>query len=194
MFILSAFIVNGSLNSLVGNSMLIRDESMPFALLAEEMSKNIVEIQEALTDYSLSYNEERIKEVEETASEFKSDLSKFKDMFSRENDEANLKSVADIEAGLEAFIKTGKDMTDAYNTKGKDEGEKLMGSFDEKSNSLKEKMDVLLSSQTKEATEMAANIVELSSKSKTVLWGFIGLTLIVSIIIALYSRRRQRFI
>jgi methyl-accepting chemotaxis protein len=186
LMVVAIVITSLSINTVISNSQHVNDESFPFAITADEIVLNTVQVQQWLTDVSATHNPDGYKDAEESAAGFKEGIEKFKEMFKEENDITALKQTEEIETSFNEFYTTGKQMANAYITQGIDAGNKLMGVFDEASAQLANKVMALRESQTNEASLMIKGIVDASNRVKTVLYLLGGITVILSILIAFF--------
>jgi methyl-accepting chemotaxis protein len=157
----------------------IQRESLPFALIADEMVLDVTQVQQFLQDAAATHNRDSFGEADKYAQDFKKNSAKFRAMFEMEKDAEALKQLADIEKKFDAFYDLGKKMTEIYITKGIAAGNELMGDFDERSTELGEVLGELRQVQVDEANTMADNIVQGSTHSRNalLLGGAIGLLL-----------------
>ncbi len=168
----------------------VEKESMPYALLADNIVVNTVEVQQWLTDVSATHNPDGYKDAEEAARGFHEGIEKFKEMFREENDTAALTQVEELEIAFDAFYKTGKQMADTYINQGVDAGNKLMESFDETSARLAGRVSLLRDSQVNEANTLTEDIVVAVNRVERVLFTLGGITVILSVLIAFMITRR----
>ncbi len=157
----------------------IQRESLPFALIADEMVLDVTQVQQFLQDAAATHNRDSFGEADKYAQDFKKNSAKFRAMFEMEQDAEALKQLADIDKKFDAFYDLGKKMTEIYITKGIAAGNELMGDFDERSTELGEVLGELRQVQVDEANTMADNIVQGSTHSRNalLLGGAIGLLL-----------------
>ncbi len=157
----------------------IQRESLPFALIADEMVLDVAQVQQFLQDAAATHNRDSFGEADKYAQDFKKNSAKFRAMFEMEQDAEALKQLANIDKKFDAFYDLGKKMTEIYITKGIAAGNELMGDFDERSTELGEVLGELRQVQIDEANTMADNIVQGSTHSRNalLLGGAIGLLL-----------------
>ncbi len=157
----------------------IQRESLPFALIADEMVLDVTQVQQFLQDAAATHNRDSFGEADKYAQNFKNNSAKFRAMFEKEQDAEALKQLTDIDKKFDAFYDLGKKMTEIYITKGIAAGNELMGDFDERSTELGEVLGALRQVQVDEANTMADNIVQGSTHSRNalLLGGAIGLLL-----------------
>ena len=166
-------------NAVVEDAQQIQRESLPYALTADEMVLDVTQVQQFLQDVSATHNREGLEEAESHAQAFKAGLEKFRTMFRRENNSQAVKAMDELDAEFDAFYSLGKQMAEAYITKGIQAGNALMEDFDKRCDVLNEKLGELRKTQVDEANEMSMRIVDASTLSRNVvvLAGVVGLLL-----------------
>lgn len=166
-------------NAVVEDAQQIQRESLPYALTADEMVLDVTQVQQFLQDVSATHNREGLEEAESHAQAFKAGLEKFRTMFRRENNPQAVKAMDELDAEFDAFYSLGKQMAEAYITKGIQAGNALMEDFDKRCDVLNEKLGELRKTQVDEANEMSMRIVDASTLSRNVvvLAGVVGLLL-----------------
>ncbi len=167
----------------------VEKESIPYALIADTIVVNTVQVQQWLTDVSATLNPDGYKDAEEAANGFHDGIGKFKDMFREENDTAALAQVEELETAFNDFYKTGKHMANAYITEGLDAGNIIMESFDETSARLADRVSLLRDGQVNEAKTLTEEIVVAVNRVEGVLYTLGGITVILSILIAFMITR-----
>ena len=177
------------LNVVVDNSKQVESESMPYALLADKMVLDTVEVQQWLTDVSATQNPDGYKDAEEAARDFKEGLEKFKEMFRKENDRDSLRQMEEIEAAFDRFYDTGKQMANVYITQGLEAGNRIMEKFDDASVDLSGKVEGLQKEQRKEAETMLHHILNSVAKVERILLIMGIITVILSILTAFIITR-----
>ncbi len=178
-----------SLKAVEKNAKLVHDESVPFALTADEMAISVSQIQDRLTDVSASHNQAGYKEAQESADHFKAGLAKFKEMFTRENDKVWLDKLNELDSMFDKFYETGKDMAATYVSHGVDAGNKKMDDFDKTALAITGKMDELKKTQSEEAMASTTSVVDATGKVQKVMVSLTIAAVILSIIIAFFITR-----
>ena len=176
-----------SLTKIEKDSLQIKNESFPSALLAEEMAFNCVQVQQFLTDVSATHDPAGYKDAEEAAKGFLEGAAKFEEMFRRENDAKSLQLISDLKKEFAAFYVLGKEMANTYVTNGIESGNKLMVDFDKTSKSLATKTRDFKNIQVKEAADLTDKMVAAMGTVKLVLLslglGALLITILLSLII-----------
>lgn len=158
-FVTAMFVTTAFLRTADNSAKQVADESLPYALLADEMAFNTVQVQQFLTDVSATHNAEGYKDAEDAAKGFREGLARFKDMFKRENDTKMLKEIEDLETTFNKFYESGKHMANTYITQGLDAGNKIMEEFDKTSEALSKKVMEFRKTQVDEANLNTQGIV-----------------------------------
>jgi methyl-accepting chemotaxis protein len=164
----------------------VKDESLPFALVANDMAINAVQVQQWLTDVSATKNIDGYRDADEAAEGFMAGVSKFRKMFTEENATDELRLIDNIERDFKNFYETGKKMARSYLSEGVDAGNKIMEKFDSDTNALTEKIEELEHTQIDEAKTMTAEIVRSVGRVQTLLISVSGVSLIFGLLVAIY--------
>lgn len=186
LFIIAVVVTSLLLNNVYKSSLQVKDESLPHALLAKDLSFHIVQVQQFLTDVSATHDIEVYKEAEESAEKVKDGIEKFKAMYRREKDKRSLERVEEIENIFNQYYEKGKKMAHAYVTQGVQAGNVLMDDFDRAAELLTTKVGELEKQQVSEANVMAERILKDTDKSKVVLFVISCVALLVSVVIAVF--------
>lgn len=171
------------------NSIQVQSESLPYALLAEDISYNIVEVQQWLTDVSATHDAEGYQKAEIAARQAKDGLSKFQQMYAKENNKDALGRIEALDQAFDEFYRMGKVMADIYVKKGVEKGNQIMANFDQKAQSLATLVHALKEEQTSEARQMAEGIVASVAKAEKVLIYFGIIAVLLSALFAFFITR-----
>ena len=74
-----------SLKEVSRSAEMVEEESLPFLIVAYEMTADIIELQQWLTDVSATHNPDGFGSADAAARRFKAGVSKFRAMFREEN-------------------------------------------------------------------------------------------------------------
>ncbi len=183
LFFLSAAIVWVNLHhasNSVGN---VKDVSVPKALLADEMALHVSEVQQFLTDASLTHDQEPIKEAGLSEAAFKASLTNLKKLIADNNSEADRSKITQIEADFSAMVSVGHRMVDAYVNQGKVEGDEVMNNFDAQSAKLINSVSEFRQLQVVNVRAMADNsLVDVNSSQTWLITGS-GLALAIALVL-----------
>jgi methyl-accepting chemotaxis protein len=177
------------LNRADENAKFVRDESIPFALAAEEIALGVVQVQQWVTDVAATHDREGLKEAEVSARDVRDHIDEFKEMFKSENDTAALRDMEELEDNFESYYNIGKDMADTYLTEGEEAGNAVMRKFDLVASSLTEKVHNLKSSQVDEALTLTAGVEQSISNVKKIMYSLTASAIVISLLIAIFITR-----
>ncbi len=165
---------------------LIIEESAPFAELAGQMQREIIQVQQWLTDISATRARDGLNdgfdEAEANYQSFLKGLAKFEGMFREEQDTANLQAIKELRAKTADYYEVGKKMAQAYIDDGPAGGNKMMANFDEAAASLTEALEPFLKAQTDELHSELLNMQQMANKLQT---GVVIVCLLAALLIAL---------
>lgn len=160
LFAVTLLLVGMSLSTLTKDVNQIKDETLPYVLIVDEMDLSRSEVQQFLTDVSATHDRAGYKESDEAAKRFLEGVAKFKQMYQRENDTKKLKQMEVIETRFNAFNAKGKEMAETYIAKGLDAGNILMkgsdteSGFDKESESISDALTEFRVQQISEANQV----------------------------------------
>ena len=92
-----------SLGKVDSSTQLVIEESLPFTLAADRMVVAVSNVNQWVTDASLTKNDDGLKVAAENAKAFSADLDLFKGMFQEENDTQALRQLDELDAALNAL-------------------------------------------------------------------------------------------
>ena len=184
--VISTFI---SLNTVEQKTEHVTSESLPFTLLAEQMSYNVIQVQQFLTDASATRTHEPISEAVANEEAFRTGLDKFKAMYGVENDQASLQTLAGIESDFNTFVEDGERMANAYIEEGTEAGNRIMVTFDADALKLKEQMDYFVQQQVDEITSSSNAIMSASKNVKNLQIVLGAAALLIGILITWFITR-----
>ena len=165
--------------STLGGATSARDLSLPKALLADEMAFQTVQVQQFVTDACLTGNHQSDTDAQTAGTAFKTALAGLRAL--NGTDPAQAKLDDDLEASINHLAEVGKAMSVAYNTQGKEAGNKIMEDFDKSSDDLTAAVTKL---REQEVAAAKASMSGITSASRLNLWantlgGLLGLGLCV---------------
>jgi len=148
---IDAFVVAGSVNDNIKTVQVESKESFEFAILAQNMKLDVVQVQQWLTDISATRGldglDDGFAEAEKSQQSFLSGLAKFKEMYARQNNKQYITETEEIKRAFEAYYEAGKKMAKAYVNGGPADGNKHMGNFDNTAEALSEAITPLMERQ-----------------------------------------------
>ena len=178
-----------SLNKVRDNSELVRDESLPNAILADNIAFETLKILELLLYASTTHNQEGFKKAEAVVDSFKLNITKFREMYKRIGDTESLKAVDELEAAFDEYYEQGKEMAFVYFTEGIEEGNELVADFDIAAEALTTRMKELQAHEIEKAERSVQSIVASTNRVKVVMFLLGGLAVALGVLVALYITR-----
>ena len=157
-------------------------ESVPFAISAANAKFATCQIQQFVTDSSLTHDDGTMQEAISSYNILMSEMDKFEKMYKAENDTKGLADVKAIRDAAVELLDTGKRMALAY-THGVEAGNVVMEEFDGDSELLATKIDALKESQNNEAiaNSMSAMNESTSALMYAIIFGVA--TLLIGIVV-----------
>lgn len=171
LFLANLLQVGVSFSRLTQDIQQIKEETLPYVLVVDEMDTSRSEVQQWLTDVSATHNRDGYKEADAAAKRFLDGIAKYKGMYQRENDTENLKKVEAIEASFNDFYATGKTMAEAYIVNGLDAGNAIMERFDRDSVTLSNRLGEFRAQQVAEANGVTSGTLDLASSTLQLMIG-----------------------
>ena len=176
-------IVNSvNLNAIDTLSTQTAKESVPFAVIASDAKYQSCQMQQFVTDSSLTKDDEVLKEADDAYAKFIADIEKFEVMFKSENDKEALKETTQMKEAAKELLDTGKRMKIAY-AKNQQEGDKVMEELDKDTEVLAALVEKLQKIQIDEAITNSVSTMEKANLSFKVGLLFGVITLIIGIVV-----------
>ncbi|MDD2895738.1 MAG: methyl-accepting chemotaxis protein [Aliarcobacter sp.] len=173
-FLATSLLVTNNIIHVKDISKKTSEESVPMAILAADTKFQSCQIQQFLTDSSLTQDLEVIKEAQIAYNKFMDNISKFEKMFKDENQIKALAELEEIKKRATTLFETGKKMVNSYGTS-KVQGDIVMEDLDARTEELAALVDKLKDSQINEAIKNSELTFE---KSDTTLYIIIFMSLI----------------
>lgn len=189
LFIASGIFTLFQLGKADHNATQIKDDSLPYSLLAKDMAFQIIEVQQFLTDVSATHDTEVYKEAEDAANHVREDIEKFKVLFTKENDSESLRKITELESEFNIYYEEGKKMAHAYVTQGITEGNVIMDNFDKTSLILAGKVETFVKQQVDKATLRTNNVSGAIGNAKKILFLMSFLAISIGVLIAIFVTR-----
>ncbi|WP_345992816.1 methyl-accepting chemotaxis protein [Sulfurimonas sp. HSL-1716] len=154
------------------------NESVPFALRASDAKYQTSQVQQFLTDASLTQDPESIKEAENAYNEFMKDMDQFLKMYENEHNKQLIQNIKSTKKDMDNLMAAGKDMVKQYAIS-KEAGDKEMENFDKSSELMMAGIDKIRDSQTKEALDNSESTMHKANFTKvfSLIIGFINIAI-----------------
>ncbi|MDD2896112.1 MAG: methyl-accepting chemotaxis protein [Aliarcobacter sp.] len=188
-FIITSLLSISNISDVKSISEQTSNESVPMAMIAADTKFQSCQMQQFLTDSSLTQDLEVIKEAKEAYDKFISNMGHFEKMYKAENDQAALEKVNKMKEKATALFETGKKMVSSYGHN-KEEGDLVMEELDKSTLELATLVDELKETQVNEAF---LNSKQTFDKSNSTLFIIITMSIIgvlVGIIIGIILVRQ----
>ncbi len=159
-----------------------RSESVKYALLAQKIELDVVQVQQWLTDISATRGEEGYddgySEAENYAAEFHKGVGEFREYFTQKNANQSLVELNELENSFNDFYEMGKNMAAAYIEGGSERGNPYMKKFDPFAEALEGEIEALVDKQLSELDISMDSIIS-ESRLATKVSMLVGITLLV---------------
>jgi methyl-accepting chemotaxis protein len=160
---------------------------LPRTLDYIDLKFNIQEIQQKLTDISLTRKEKNYEKiVEKHYKESKTLLIKLLNTHRKENNKDTEKDITVIKNSLDKFYQMGGGMAEAYLTYGTTTGNELKAEFDRMADTFKKSLDTLVEKHRKKLQDSLFTISEDSLEAQMVMISGILLIALAGLIVLIY--------
>ncbi len=165
----------------------LRDESVVFAGIAEQMGKDVIQIQQWLTDISATRGLDGLNdgfdEAEKSYQSFLSGLNRFENMFKNENHKKGIKQTDELKTRIDKYYDMGKKMARGYVDGGPEVGNKMMADFDSAAEGISASIEPFVEEQV---NEMGTKVGEIISSVKNLKTGVLTI-FFVSVVFVILS-------
>ena len=158
--------------------------TLPNALAVSDMVKDIIQVQQFLTDVSATHNTGGYAEAEAYAQAFKKGLENFRNQ--KAVDTEHLKNLVALGRDFDQFYADGKRMAAAYLSGGLEAGNPIMEEFDKSSINLSARMEALRTAEVKDATTHVHALTESTQTITHILLGLVLVSIVVGLAIVYY--------
>jgi methyl-accepting chemotaxis protein len=143
-----------------------REESAVFALLAQRMQQDVIQVQQWLTDISATRSQDGLNDgftkAQEAQASFHKGLSRFEELYRRQTDNAKVEQLKALRSAFAQYYDTGIIMAKAYIADGTAAGNKSMGNFDKTATRLTELLEPFVEAQTIEFNHQMSEVENLT--------------------------------
>lgn len=177
------------LNTVHENTIQVENESLPYERLADRMTFQTLEVLELLLYASTTQRTEGFKKADAVVAGFKQNIANFTEMYKRKGDTASLRSLKELDTAFDQYYEYGKEMAFVYLTEGVEEGNELVGPFENAAKTLTNRMKELQKQEIEKTKTSVVSILESVNRMRTVMFSMSGLATILSVLIALFITR-----
>ena len=164
--------LGGQLSQVKQSMANVSETSVQYALLATQLDKNVVQIQQFLSDVSATRGKDGLddgfQKAQENFDAFNAVLGRFEKHFASVGDSKSLQQMQAIKSSAAAYFATGQAMARAYVASGPDAGNKLMSGFDGASETLQKALEPFVKSQVDQMkSDLSASEAKADQISQT---------------------------
>ena len=186
LFIVLFVLFSGWLWQVLGNVRITMEDTLAtevnLALEAQDMQRNVVQVQQFLSDVSATRGldglDDGFKLAQEQRDLFVNGVNRFQDVYRKRGDAGQLALAQDMSASFSIYYDTGVAMAQGYVRGGPAEGNRLMARFDEASSTLQEKLAVFVKAHVDAAR---ANVSDVGQHTQNLRW--IALAICAAVIV-----------
>ena len=169
----------------------VSEESVQFALMAKEMEKCVVQIQQFLSDISATRGRDGLDDgflkAQENFDRMGELLKRFEKYFAQNGDRDSVKQIEAIQSGVLAYYSEGLRMASAYEARGTEAGNKLMPAFDAESERLQKLLEPFVTAQVekmkKDLGQASDSTAQISKTAISIVAIAIALALLVAYLV-----------
>ena len=151
LFIGFTYWLSSQLSDVKHSIVTVSEDGAKYALLAASMDKDVVQIQQFLSDVSATRGKDGLddgfKNAQDNFDALNKALAEFEKHFTQAGDKEAAQRVQAIKAGAATYYEAGQTMAKAYVAGGPEAGNKLMGGFDGASENLQKLLEPFVKSQ-----------------------------------------------
>ena len=157
-------------NRLADANTKLAEVNIPLALTAAHMQRYAVQVQQWLTDVSVTHDEEGNKDALEAFTSFNESLATFRAAFTKTGNTQGLSKLAGLQKDIENLNATGQRMAKAYITEGREAGNVIMEDFDAAAQRLTDSLVPFIEEQQNEAKQTSDLIQKEMDLLNTIQW------------------------
>ncbi|MDD2291950.1 MAG: methyl-accepting chemotaxis protein [Aliarcobacter sp.] len=188
-FILTSLVTMVDISSIKTISEKTSTESVPMAMIAADTKFQSCQIQQFLTDSSLTQDLEVIKEAQDSYNKFISNMNEFEKMYKAQNNQKELEKINKLKEKATNLFETGKKMVSSY-ALSKEQGDIIMEEVDKSSLELAALVDELKDSHVNEAVENSKLTTDKSNSTLYIIVVMSILGILVGIVIGIILVRQ----
>ncbi len=166
----------------------VSEQSIHYALRAAELNKNVVQIQQFLSDVSATRGKDGLDDGFDRAQQqykaLTSSLTLFEKRFRDVGDTASLEQVARLNVKAKDYYEKGRAMAEAYVKGGPEAGNPLMAAFDQSSEALQQDLDPFVATQVEQMKTDLSRSIEKSDQMYTSGLGIVALSMLLAFAVA----------
>jgi methyl-accepting chemotaxis protein len=169
---------SGQLTQVKQNLTSVSAQSVQYALLATALDKNVVQVQQFLSDVSATRAKDGLddgfKNAQTNFDQLNAGLARFEKHFADQGDAQSVTLIQTIKSDAASFFATGQAMANAFVAGGPEAGNKLMAGFDAASEKLQKQLEPFVKAQV---AQMTSDLAASSAKADQI--STIGIIIVV---------------
>ena len=166
----------------------VANVSVKYALLATSVDKNVVQIQQFLSDISATRGkdgmDDGIKNAEENFNNLNKSLDDFEKHFTDVGDAASAKATTEIRDAAKVYFETGVKMAKGYVAGGPEVGNKMMGGFDAASEAVQKQVEPFVKGQIDHMQSSVTDASDLAGKISKIGVIIVALAILAALVVA----------
>ena len=180
--------LSGQLGGVKQSMVTVSEEGAKYALLAASVDKNVVQIQQFLSDVSATRGKDGLddgfKNAQDNFDALNLALGQFEKHFAQTGDTESAQRIQAIQAGAARYFETGQAMAKAYVAGGPEAGNKLMGGFDASSEALQKLLEPFVKAQVEQMQGQVASAVASADRILQTALVIVVLTVLAAVLLA----------
>ncbi len=166
----------------------VSEQKVRFALLATDIDKQVVQIQQYLTDISATRGKDGLDDgfgkAQEIFDHLNASLAVFEKQFTATGDAKLLQQIQAVRADVLAYYSAGQHMAMAYVSDGPTSGNKLMPGFDAASQNLQKSLEPFVKSQVDKMKVDLGAASEKSGQISDVAFAIVAVATVLALLVA----------
>ncbi|GFO56827.1 methyl-accepting chemotaxis protein [Geomonas sp. Red276] len=188
-FLITAAVSSWLLRGIERNSREVATETVPYLLVAHQMTTAAIRVSESLTDVAATRNQGGLVDAQKSAREFQESLARFKEYFARKQDQRSMKEVEALSVAFDRYLSQGKEMAAVYVEDGTEAGNRLMDSFDRNRDQITEAVGRLQKAQAETAARNTHDVVDAVTKMQRGMFFMSAAALFLGALLAMFLTR-----
>ena len=182
--------LSNQLTEVKGGITTISEDGVKYAMLAARVDKNVVQIQQFLSDVSATRGKDGLDDGFQKAKEnfdaLSASLNEFEKHFGQTGEKESVQRIQAIRQGATKYFEVGQEMAKAYVASGPEAGNKLMGSFDAASEDLQKLLEPFVKSQVEKMSHEVKDAEGIADQIVKTAMIIVLVAVIASVVIALW--------
>jgi len=188
LFLGFTFWLSGQLSQMKHGLAALSEQSVHYALLATRMDKDVVQIQQFLSDVSATRGKDGMddgfKNAKDNFDALNDALNEFEKHFSAVGDNKSLQGIQDMRKVAASYFSVGNTMAQAYVAGGPEAGNKLMGGFDSASEALQKALEPFVKEQVAQMQQDVSDSTAQADRIASTAVSVVVVSLLLALLVA----------